>query len=422
MNSFYSAATLLVINVSLIWLLMAMPIGIRTIRLRREFRANTDTLWQAVNPLGPNAAWSPSLLSSEPVDGRTDLVRQAYTYPDRRGQPIVRLISLEEMDAEGPTRQFRSRVVEDSTLDVSYWRHFSERRMVAASESGTELVVEVTDRYRGLAMYLFRYFAIRRELNQLSDWIETGAAKAGGLIEHPITQVVSALLSTFILWLFFGMTDTGLMTSIILTTVIVLHEFGHMAAYRAFGHKSARMIFIPLLGGVAIGGRPYNSHFEVCTCALMGPGMSAFLVPITIAVFNLIADGKLPEVMLEPTLYFLLILGAFNLLNLLPMYRFDGGQVIRQIFPSRKMQMVGSFSIAAFILGVGWTIGMHTNALLAALAVFAVMGVMSAGRVKPRDALEPMTKAERLLSGFGLYATLVLHGYAIVFATQELFW
>ncbi len=33
-------------------------------------------------------------------------------------------------------------------------------------------------------------------------------------------------------------------------------------------------------------------------------------------------------------LLFLLVGGAFNMLNLLPMSRFDGGQVIRQIFPT----------------------------------------------------------------------------------------
>ena len=110
--------------------------------------------------------------------------------------------------------------------------------------------------------------------------------------------------------------------------VILLHELGHMVAYRAFGHPSVRMIFVPLLGGIAIGGRPYNSHFEVATCALMGAGFSALLVPILVAAHQSVQGIPHPAAMDGPTLVFLVILGAFNLLNLLPTYRFDGGQVL----------------------------------------------------------------------------------------------
>ena len=33
------------------------------------------------------------------------------------------------------------------------------------------------------------------------------------------------------------------------------------------GHRKVRMIFVPLLGGIAIGGRPYDSRFEVAFVA-----------------------------------------------------------------------------------------------------------------------------------------------------------
>ena len=118
---------------------------------------------------------------------------------------------------------------------------------------------------------------------------------------------------------------------------------------------------------------------------------------------------------------FLLILGAFNLLNLLPMYRFDGGQVLRQIFPSRPMLVAGSFGVTLIILGIGWAIGLPTMAIIAGLAVFILMSLISVGRVKPREALVPMSGGERLLAGFGLYSALASHGYAILFACANLF-
>ena len=116
-----------------------------------------------------------------------------------------------------------------------------------------------------------------------------------------------------------------------------------------------------------------------------------------------------------------MILGAFNLLNLLPMNRFDGGQVLRQVFHSRVSRMAGSFLITLIIAGIGWRIGLPAPALLAGLAVFALLSMMGHGGVKPRHRLDEMTGSERLLSGLGLYSAVALHGYAIVYATDRLF-
>lgn len=420
MSSLMSAGILLALNLGLLWLLMAAPLGLRTITFRRRYKADRDMLWQAVHPLGRHADWSPSILTSM-ADGAPSRVRQTLTYPDRKGQPIVRVLDVSEVPSPEAERAYRATIVEDSALDRSYWRNFSETRQISASPGGADLTISVTDRYRGLAMYLFRYFAMRRELRQLDQWIRTGMARTGGLFEHPLTQIVSALGSTLVLWPFLGLTPMGLLLSCLLTAVIVLHEVGHIIAYRAFGHKSARMIFVPLLGGLAIGGRPYNSLFEVATCALMGPGMSAFLVPIGIAVYDLAQSGFLPAVTAKPALLFLLILGSFNLLNLLPMSRFDGGQVLRQVFPSRPVQIAASFGITAIILLIGWRIGVPLAGLEAALAVFTLMSLIGTARVKPREALDPMSPGERLAAGFGLYAAVAIHGYAIVTAADVLF-
>ncbi len=149
---------------------------------------------------------------------------------------------------------------------------------------------------------------------------------------------------------------------------------------------------------------------------LMGAGMSAFLIPPVIALHD--ASGQITGTIL---LVFLLILGAFNLLNLLPMQRFDGGQVMRQVFSSRPALVVASFLVTLAILWVGWRIGLPGQLLIAGLAVFTVLSLIGAGGVKPRLALDPMTAPQRLLAGFGLYAAIVLHGYAIIYACDRLF-
>lgn len=411
------AIALLVINVGLLWLLLAVPLGLRTVRVHGSFRASREKVWNAIFPLGTSADWHHSVLTSHGVPDAPNRVRQTYTHLDRHGQPITRSLEITETLAG---TEYRARVLDDSALDAAFWKDFHERRRLLKNGDTIHLTIEQTDRYRGLAFLIFRFFALRREVKALQQWLESGQSRPPRVVfEHPLVQSGLAILSTLLLWPFFGLTRDGLLLSTLLTLVIILHELGHMAAYRAFGHKTVRMIFVPLLGGVAIGGRPYNSLFEVATCALMGAGMSAFLIPVAIGLHQ--AAGNQVFASGTAILLFLLILGAFNLLNLLPMNRFDGGQVLRQVFHSRIGRIAGSFLITLIIAGVGWRIGLSTPALLAGLAVFALLSMMGSGGVKPRHRLDDMTGGQRILSGLGLYAAVTLHGYAIVYATDRLF-
>ncbi len=424
MSSLYSAILLLSINLGLLWLLMAAPVGTRTIRVRRAFRQTPEALWQALDLSGAHADWHHGVISSRPVPERPGLIEQTYRHLDRKGQPIRRLLAVRPTvpgAGDAALYGYTATVVDDSTLDGRFWHHFRERRQVMPSDGGATVMVEQTDTYRGLAFLIFRYFALRRELRALEGWLKTGRSEPNGIFEHPLVQAALAVVSTLLLWPFFGLNASGLMISIFLTLVIVLHELGHMAAYRTFGHGSVRMIFLPLLGGIAIGGRPYNSLFEVATCALMGPGMSAFLVPILIAGIEASDAGWLPPEWRGPLLVFLLILGAFNLLNLLPMDRFDGGQVLRQIFPGKASLILSSFAITLAILAVGWSIGLTATTLLAALAVFTLLSLIGSGSIKPNQALEKMSSGERMLVCFGLYAAVSMHAYAIRYASHILF-
>lgn len=423
MTAIISATLLLLINLGLLWLMMAAPVGRRTITVRRALKATPERIWDAVSPRGRAAAWHPSVLSSDIRADDPNRVDLAYSHPDRNGRPIRRTLEIRRLseDRRGHYAS-ETRVVEDSALDPEFWKDYREQRTVTAVADGANLVVEQTDNYRGLAYLIFRYFSLRREIRALEGFLATGDPRSTGwLFEHPLVQVGLAVLSTLLLWSFFGFTANGLLLSTILTVVIVLHEFGHMAAYRAFGHKHVRMIFIPLLGGIAIGGRPYNSRFEMATCALMGPGMSAFLVPVIIALHGTIAKALYHHVYNGPVLLFLLILGSFNLLNLLPMYRFDGGQVLRQIFRSRNTLMAGSFVGALVILWIGYRVGLSSTALVATLAVFTLMSLIGIGSVKLKETLDEMSPGERLMTAFGLYSAVAIHGYAVIFACDRLF-
>ncbi|UCI10026.1 site-2 protease family protein [Mesorhizobium sp. B1-1-8] len=403
-------------NLGLIFLLMTVPLGLRTVRVSRVVAADRHRLWQALWPFGSDAGWSGEILSAEPLDceGMT-LVK--LSWEGRDGQPIERKAVFEDVVEES---RFSMRVIDDTALDPSFWANYRETAELVPEGDATRVTLTQTDRYRGLAFLIFRYFALRRELGKLQLWVRTGEFRKGGWFEHPLSQVGFAVLSAFILWPFFGLNPGGLILAAILTSVVALHELGHMAAFRLTGHRRARMIFIPLLGGIAIGGRPYDSRFEVAFVALMGAGFSAFLVPVLIAASGFVGgEGHRLAAALLATLAGCASL--FNIANLVPVWKFDGGQVLRQICPGPVVLAAASFFLLFALLALGWRAGFSSSFLLIAGAVFSILSLITMGSgVKPRHELKPIQSFDRLAMAGALLAVFAIHGYGLLWAAAQL--
>lgn len=405
---------LVVCNLGLIFVLMTVPLGMRTVRQSRLIRADRDRLWQALWPLGRDAAWSGEVLS---VTGFRGGARISLSWEGRDGQPIQRKVAFGDV-VQG--RRFSMRVVDDTSLDPSFWRFYGESTELLCEGDAVRVTMSQTDRYRGVAFLVFRYFAMRRELGKLKAWAETGRFRKGGLFEHPLSQVGFAALSALIFWPFFGLTAGGFVLAATLTFVVALHELGHMAAFRLMGHRKVRMIFIPLLGGVAIGGRPYDSRFEVAFVALMGAGFSALLVPVLIVASTLAGTSgySLPAMLLA---VFAGCAALFNIANLVPVWKFDGGQVLRQICPSPVVLGLASFGLLSAFLALGWHAGFPPGALLAAGAIFACLSLLTMGAgVRPRYELKPIKTFDRLAIGAALLAVFVIHGCGVLWASAVL--
>jgi Zn-dependent protease len=408
---------LVALNLGLIYLLMAAPLGVRTVRRVVRIKAPRDRVWNALWPLGRDAGWSGEILSVVPVTGSADEVDITLSWEGRDGEPIRRVGRVEDVD-EG--RRFSMRFVDDTSLDPAFWSHYRESVELADETGGVSVVVTRTDRYRGLAFIVFRYFALRRELRKLKHWAETGAYRAGGLFERPSTQVGFAVLSALILWPLFGLTPVGLLLAFVLTAVVALHELGHMAAFRMMGHRKVRMIFIPLLGGIAVGGRPYDSRFEVAFVALMGAGFSAFLVPIAMASSGLAAAGGMARLS-AALAAFAGCAALFNVANLVPVWKFDGGQVLRQISPNPIVLALASFSLLAAFLALGHAAGFPGRVLIVGGVVFALLGLITTGSaVKPRHELKPIGSFDRLAIAGALLAVFAIHSVGVLWAASRL--
>ena len=401
---FLTLFALVVINLGLIWLFMIAPVGVRTVKLSKLIAGSPQRVWSALFPLGENAKWDGNLVSANEI--APHIVELEIAYDGRDGKPIRRTVQLAEVLENC---HFSQTTVDDTSLDISFWKSHSETVLIEAVGSGSRVTLTETDRYKGFAFLVFRYFKNRRQLATLAGWAKTGVYTSVGIFEKPPVQVAMAALSAIILWPFFGLTKPGLLLSVILTIVVALHEAGHMFAFRVMGHKSARMIFIPLLGGIALGGRPYDKYFEVGFSALMGAGMSVFPVAAAVALYvPFDAMGWTNAATI--TGIFATIGAVFNLGNLVPVWKFDGGQVIRQVFADKASQGVASFILLAGLLGVGWLGGFSPKSLILAGVIFSLLSIMTTGSgVKPKHDLKPMSSNERILLFTGLVASFMAH-------------
>lgn len=410
------AVVLVTLNLGLIFLLFALPLGARTVRMSRLIAADRKLVWSALWPFGENAGWSGQHLRAETL-GEPGLARVELGWEGRDGKPIEHIVRLEDV-IEG--ERFSMRVVDDSSLDSAFWSDYRDNVELDGADGAVRVTLSRTDRYRGAAFLIFRYFALRRELGKLKIWAETGRYRAGGLFEHPASQVGFAFLSIFILWPLFGLTAGGFAIAAVLTAVVALHELGHMAAFRLMGHRKVRMIFVPLLGGIAIGGRPYDSRFEVAFVALMGAGFSAFLVPVAIAACAYAAgEGWRAAAGVLGTLAG--IAALFNVANLVPVWKFDGGQVLRQICPGPVTLALASFLLLSAFLALGYAAGFPAPLLVVAGAIFAILSLITAGSgVKPRHELKPIGGMERFAIAGALVAVFAIHASGLLWASARL--
>lgn len=136
-----------------------------------------------------------------------------------------------------------------------------------------------------------------------------------------------------------------------LIAVIVIHEFGHVAAFRVAGHHDASFRLVPLLGGYAISNRQPDTQEESVFITLMGPAIC--LAPMLLA-YALVpfAVTRFPDA-IPALVTFGSICGALNFFNLLPIWPLDGGKLtaaITSVFHDRAPFYI--FAVSSALIGL----------------------------------------------------------------------
>ncbi len=199
----------------------------------------------------------------------------------------------------------------------------------------------------------------------------------------------------------------GPMYGLALIISVMIHEYGHVAAFRICGHHDARFRLIPLMGGVAISNRAPDTQGEDFFITLMGPAIC--LAPM---IFGFVASDLIAGIsplVAEFFWIFASVTAALNFFNLLPFWPLDGGRCLRII-------TYAFWPGGARFLTIGMSAALAASAIAmqsTALLFFALLGAQSAFSMAHLDAVQrPMRKHHALLAfaAYGFTAAAHLLG------------
>jgi Zn-dependent protease len=234
-----------------------------------------------------------------------------------------------------------------------------------------------------------------------------GAYRLKGLAEtgkpdettHVMISAGVAIVTGFLSLVAFALM-LGWLISGLLVAALLVHEFGHLLAYRLIGQPWGRMIFLPFLGALAMPRLPYETQAQAVFAALMGPGFSVLLaLAITLP---LVLGIALPDWLIKSGI----VVIGLNLFNLLPVEPLDGGVALRSVL-AKLMGSYARFGLLAIGLLIV-TAGLYYEQII--LLIFGGISILA--NIKPRlidHGLKPLSSLQVTISALGFMAIVTAY-------------
>lgn len=168
-----------------------------------------------------------------------------------------------------------------------------------------------------------------------------------------VRSVISLALYLLIGYYFFS---ANWILLLILTGIVIFHELGHFTAMKLFHYQELGIFFIPLLGAYASGTKREVSQKQSAIILLAGP-LPGIIVGIVIFLLTKEQVTSQYHGLLQNTAALLIFL---NVLNLLPIYPLDGGQLLNRLFldESRVVEkifvIVSALALGYFAVSIGF--------------------------------------------------------------------
>jgi|SRR5688572_4417679 len=132
---------------------------------------------------------------------------------------------------------------------------------------------------------------------------------------------------------------------LILTAVVLVHELGHFTAMKIYKYQELGIFFIPLLGAYVSGKKQEVSQKQSAIILLAGPVPGIFL-----GIILHILSIRLESDLLEQIAWISIFL---NVLNLLPVYPLDGGQLLHRLFLD-NYEILGKIFVVLSVALMTW--------------------------------------------------------------------
>lgn len=139
----------------------------------------------------------------------------------------------------------------------------------------------------------------------------------------------------------------------LITGVIMIHELGHFIAMKAFGYNDLGIFFIPLLGAYVSGTKREVSQIQSAIILLAGP-LPGIIIGV---IFILLGQQNWTlEIAGIPYHQIGILFMLLNLINLVPVYPLDGGQLLNRVFLDEESWISKAFVFlsAALMCWVVW--------------------------------------------------------------------
>ena len=209
-----------------------------------------------------------------------------------------------------------------------------------------------------------------------------------------VTGIVS--LATFVM-------AFGWIIAPLLVVALLIHEFGHLLAYRLIGQPWGRLVFLPFLGAIAVPRLGFTTQVQIVFAAMMGPAFSV-AVPL-LAVIWAWAGAPFPDI----AVMLGIVACALNLFNLLPVEPLDGGIVLRSVLAKLlgRWARFGLIAMGVLIVAAGFALEQVLLVIFGALALLM--------NLRPRtidQGLVPMSRLQVSISAFSFMS--VVAAYAVL--------
>ena len=188
----------------------------------------------------------------------------------------------------------------------------------------------------------------------------------------------------------------GVIVTLLLFSIVLLHELGHSAAAQRYDIPVERITLLPIGGVAELGRLPENPGKEL-VIAIAGPAVNFALAIIFWLVAQALALPSVwigPEVFsrgaqlldFEPIFRYTFTANLFiGLFNLLPAFPLDGGRVLRALLAMRLSYARATGVAVTIGQTMAWLFGLwgvlQGNFFLLVLAVFVYMAASQEGRL-----------------------------------------